>query len=181
MEYVSPVLPALGEDGVEQRAVGELVDGVAPDLRDPPAVAELKADLRLAEVIRRAAGLRLESGPQGLVIRLDGSFVSVRLREVRELLASARASGTTSAARERFRMSLLRRFYEEYGRVLGMNAIRNFEEVEKAVRSQGYLDRVLKAAWPLVSPDKLARSLLTSRATLADAADGVLTPAEQKL
>src|SRR5881409_543824 len=44
MEYVSHVLPALGEDSVEQRAVGELVDGVAPDLRDPPAVAELKAD-----------------------------------------------------------------------------------------------------------------------------------------
>jgi DNA helicase IV len=181
MEYVSHVLPALGEDSVEQRAVGELVDGVAPDLRDPPAVAELKADLRLAEVIRRAAELRLESEPQELVIRLDGSFVSVRLREVRELLASARASGTTSAARERFCMSLLRRFYEEYGRVLGMNAIRNFEEVEKALRAKGFLDRVVKAAWPLVSPDRLVRSLLTTRASLAEAADGLLDDAEQKL
>src|SRR5437763_3024820 len=181
MEYVSHVLPALGEDSVEQRAVGELVDGVAPELRDPPAVAELKADLRLAEVIRRAAELRLESEPQELVIRLDGSFVSVRLREVRELLAAARASGTTSAARERFRMSLLRRFYEEYGRVLGMNAIRNFEEVEKALRAKGFLDRVVKAAWPIVSPDRLVRSLLTTRASLAEAADGLLDDAEQKL
>ncbi|MGZ4290522.1 MAG: hypothetical protein ACXVQZ_07890, partial [Gaiellaceae bacterium] len=37
MEYVSHVLPALGDDAVEQRAVGELVDGVAPEVRDPPA------------------------------------------------------------------------------------------------------------------------------------------------
>src|SRR5205823_10271758 len=125
MEYVSHVRPGLGEDAVEQRAVGELVDGIAPERRDPPAVAELKADLRLADVVRRAGELRLVSEPEELVIRLEGSFVSVRLREVRELLAAAREAGTTAAARERFRMNLLRRFYEEYGHVLGMNAIRN--------------------------------------------------------
>ena len=38
----------------------------------------------------------------------------------------------------------LRRFYEEYGRVLGGSAIRNFDEVEQALRSKGYLDRILK-------------------------------------
>jgi DNA helicase IV len=181
MEYVSHVLPALGEDSVEQRAVGELVDGVFPELRDPPAVAELKADVRLAEVVQRAAELRLASEPEELVIRLEGAFISVRLREVRELLAAARETGTTAAARERFRMSLLRRFYEEYGRVLGGSAIRNFDEVEQALRSKGYLDRIVKASWPLVSPDRLVRSLLTTRATLAEAAAGILDADEQKL
>jgi DNA helicase IV len=84
-------------------------------------------------------------------------------------------------ARERFRMSLLRRFYEEYGRVLGGSAIRNFDEVEKALRAKGYLDGVVKTAWPPVSPDKLVRSLLTSKAVLAEAAGGILDEAEQKL
>jgi DNA helicase IV len=181
MEYVSHVLPALGEDSVEQRAVGELVDGVEPERRDPPEVAQLKADLRLAEVVQRAAELRLVSEPEELVIRLEGAFISVRLREVRELLAAAREAGTTALARERFRMSLLRRFYEEYGRVLGGAAISNFDEVEKALRSNGYLDRVLKAAWPVVSPDRLVRSLLTTRAALAEAAEGILDPDEQAL
>jgi DNA helicase IV len=181
MEYVSHVLPALGEDSVEQRAVSELVDGVVPERRDPPAVAELKADLRLAEVVRRAAELKLVSEPEELVIRLEGSFVSVRLREVRELLAAARERGVTAADRERFRMSLLRRFYEEYGRILGGAAIRNFDEVEKALRANGYLDRVLKAAWPLVQPDRLVRSLLTNRSALAEAADDILDEPEQRL
>jgi DNA helicase IV len=180
MEYVSHVLPALGDDAVEQRAVGELVDGVEPTLRDPPAVAELKADLRVVEVIRRAAELRLESEPEELVLRLEGSFVSVRERDVRALLAAGRERGTTSADRERFRMSLLRRFYEAYAQ-LGGAAIRNFDEVEQALRTKGYLDRVLKAAWPIVSPEKLVRSLLSSRAALGEAADGILEPAEQKL
>src|SRR3954451_11656054 len=66
MEYVSHVLPALGEDAVEQRAVGELVDGVVPELRDPPPVAELKADLRLVEGGRRAAGRGRGAGAGGL-------------------------------------------------------------------------------------------------------------------
>src|SRR5581483_1742530 len=165
MEYVSHVLPALGEEAVEQRAIGELVDGVQPD-----------------RVVRRAALRRLESQPEELAIRLEGSFVWVREHEVRELVDAAREElGLTAAARERFRMSLLRRLYEEYGRVLGAYAVRSFDEVERALRGRGYLDRVVKAAWPLVSPDKLVRSLLTSPATLADAAGDVLTPDEQKL
>jgi DNA helicase IV len=182
MEYVSHVLPALGEDAVEQRAVGELVDGIAPQRRDAPEVARLKADLRLVDVIARAAELRLQSAPEELVLRLEGSFVSVRVREIQELLSAARVElGVTVAARERFRMSLLRRFYEEYGRLLGAGAIRNFEEVEQALRAHGYLDRVLKAAWPVVAPDRLVRSLTGSRTSLAAAADGILTEPEQKL
>ena len=182
MEYVSHVLPALGEDMVEQRAVTELVDGVVPERRDPPAVAELKADTRLAEVVRRAVELQLESAPEELVLRLEGSFVWVTEREVAELVDRARAElGTGSSGRERFRMSLLRRFYEEYGRIHGAGAVRSFEEVERALRAKGYLDRVLKAAWPSVAPDRLVQRLFTSRALLAEAAHGVLDDAEQRL
>jgi DNA helicase IV len=182
MEYVSHVLPALGENAVEQRAVAELVDGVHAELRDPPEVAALKADLRLVEVVRRAAELRLASQPEELAIRLEGSFIWVREHVIRELVEAAREEvGTGAAGRERFRMSLLRRFYEEYGSVHGAAAVRSFEEVERALRAKGYLDRVVKAAWPLVSPEKLVRSLLTSPQQLAVAADGILDAGEQKL
>jgi DNA helicase IV len=182
MEYVSHVLPALGEDAVEQRAVGELVDGVVVDRRDPPEVARLKADTRMAEMIAHAVELRLESEPVELLARLEGAYVRVREREVVELLERAREElGTGAAARERFRMDVLRRFYEDYGRVHGGAAYRNFEEVERALRANGYLDRVLRAAWPVVSPERLVRSLLSSRASLAEAADGILSAEEQKL
>ncbi len=182
MEYVSHVLPALGEDMVDQRAVSELVDGVFPERRDPIEVAELKADTRLAGVVRRAVELQLVSQPEELVTRLEGSFVWVKEREVAELAERAREElGTGGAARERFRMSLLRRFYEEYGRVHGAGAVRSFDDVESALRAKGYLDRVLKAAWPSVSPDRLVQRLFTSRALLAEAAHGILDDAEQRL
>jgi DNA helicase IV len=182
MEFVSHVLPALGEDMVEQRAVSELVDGIVPERRDPPLVADLKADTRLAEVVRRAVELQLVSQPEELAARLEGSFVWIKEREVGELVERAREElGTGAAGRERFRMNLLRRFYEEYGRIHGAGAVRSFDEIERSLRAKGYLDRVLKAAWPSVAPDRLVQRLFTSRALLAEAADGILDDAEQRL
>ncbi len=182
MEYVSHVLPALGEHSVEQRAVGELVDGIVPTLVDPPAVARLKADTRLAEVIAAAAGLRLAGEPEELYLRLDGEAVRVRAREIAELLRETREEhGTGSLARERFRMAVVRAFYAEYGRVLGGAAFRDGEEVESILRRQAGLADVVEAAWPLVAPDRLIRSLYTQPAFLAEAAEGILDEDEQRL
>src|ERR671937_77848 len=54
MDYVSHVLPTLGEESVDQRAVAELVEGVAVTRAEPLDVQRLKADVRLVEVVRRA-------------------------------------------------------------------------------------------------------------------------------
>jgi DNA helicase IV len=182
MEYVSHVLPALGEGSVEQLAVSALVAGIEPVLRDPPAVARLKADTRMAAVIARATALRLTAEPEELILKLEGEYVRVRVREQRRLLEEIRElHGTTAAARERFRMGIVRSFYAEYGRILQGGAIRDGEEVEKALKANGYLKRVLELAWPAVTPEKLVRTLFTTPAFLADAAEGILDEGEQTL
>ena len=183
MEYVSHVLPALGEDAVEQRAVGELVDGVVAERRDPPDVARLKADLRLVEVIARAAELRLESEPEELVLRLEGSFISVREHEVRELLAAPRAElGATRAAAGAIPHEppppLLRGVRpRRSARPRSATSTRSSRQFGRTATSTA----CSRPRWPAVSPDRLVRSLITSRASLAAAAEGILTEAEQKL
>ncbi len=182
MEYVSHVLPTLGEDAVEQRAVSELVDGVAASRAEPDDVARVKGDARLAEVIARAVELLPLGEPEEIVARVDGEYPSVKAREVAEILESVREElGRTAAARERFRMDLLRRFYESYARKLGASAWRSFDEIERGVRSGGYLNRVVERAWPSVSAEQLVRRLLGSPSRLAEAAEGNLDAAEQKL
>lgn len=182
MEYVSHVLPTLGEESVEQRAVGELVDGLAVAATDPPEVARLKGDARLAEVIARAAATAATAHPEELVVRMEGEYVGVREREVAALLDDVREElGLTAHARERFRMDMLRRFYEDYGTRLGGLAWRDFAEVERALRAKGFLGRWLDRVWPTVAPEALVRSLLTSRARLAEAAEGILDEREQRL
>jgi DNA helicase IV len=182
MEYVSHVLPTLGEDSVDQRAVAELVPGVELTRADPPDVLRLKADTRLGEVVRCAAELASAGEPQELIARMEGRFVGVEADEAAELLAEARAElGLTAAARERFRMNVLRRFYEDYGVRLGGQAFRNFDEVERALRKDGRLTRFLDAAWPAPKPEQVVRRLLASRDSLSAAADGLLDEGEQQL
>ncbi|MBD0330924.1 MAG: AAA family ATPase [Thermoleophilia bacterium] len=182
MDYVSHVLPVLGEESVDQRAVGELVEGVAATRTEPVDVAGMKGDPRLAEVVGRAVERRAAPRPEGLVVRLEGAFIEVSEEEVAALIASARADlGVSAAARERFRMQLLRRFYERYGSRLGGAAMLAFDDLELALRRDGRLVRFLDRVWPRLRPDEVVRSLLSSRQRLAEAAGGLLDPAEQRL
>jgi DNA helicase IV len=182
MEYVSHVLPTLGEEAVEQRAVGELVDGVAATRAEADDVARVKGDPRLADVVGAAIAALPPGEPEELVVRIEGEYPSVKAREVAEILAAVREElGRTSAARERFRMEVLRRFYESYGRKLGSAAWRSFDEIERGVRQGGYLTRKLERAWPNVSAEQVLRRLLTSPTRLAEAAEGILDRGEQKL
>src|SRR5262249_27979657 len=126
---------------------------------DPPAVARLKGDPRMAEVIARAAGEASTPHPEELFVRMEGEYVRVRARDVAELIEGVRAElGLTAHARERFRMDVLRRFYEDYGTRLGGLAWRDFGEVERALRAKGFLGRWLDGVWPTVPPDRLIRA-----------------------
>ena len=182
MDYISHVLPALGEESVDQRAVAELVDGVEVTLQDPYDAERLKADVRLAEVVRRAVELLSQGRPEELVFRLEGHFVGVEADEVELILREARGElGFSAAARERFRMNVLRRFYSDYGETLAGLAVRSFEEVERVLRRDGVLTGFLDRVWPAPKPEQVVRRLFTSREVLAEAADGVLDGDEQSL
>jgi DNA helicase IV len=182
MDYVSHVLPILGEESVEQRAVGELVEGAEATQRDKPDVERLKGDTRLAEVVRRAVESRLEPRPRMLEARIEGAYVRVYEEDVARLLEEARRElGLTAAARERFRMSVLRRFYQRYGEKLGGSAMHSFDELESALRRNGLLNRFLDHVWPVVRPERLVGQLLGNRTRLEGAADGILDAEEQRL
>jgi DNA helicase IV len=182
MDYVSHVLPSLGEDSVDQRAVAELVDGVAVTRSDPHDIQRLKADVRLGDVVRRAVERRSEGEPTELVARLEGRFVGVEADAVEKLLVEARATlGISAAAREQFRMNVLRRFYADYGERLGGLAVRAFDEVEATLRKNGFLTRFLDRVWPAPRPEQIVRQLVASRQSLALAANGILDGSEQAL
>ncbi|HSC90678.1 MAG TPA: AAA family ATPase [Gaiellaceae bacterium] len=182
MDYVSHVLPSLGEDAVEQRAVGELLDGVGATREEATDVARLKGDLRLAEVVSRAVERALVRAPEPLVLTVDGAIVSVEEPDVAALLEEALASADgLQPAKERFRSLLLRRFYARYARRLGGEAYLGFDELEAVLRRGGFLTRYLDRVLRLPKPDALVRRLLTSPTALADAGEGVLEPAELRL
>jgi DNA helicase IV len=182
MDYVSHVLPMLGEERVEQRAVTELVDGIDAARPETPELARLKGDPRVAAVI--AAAVRALPQPPGelLAIRLEGVELRLSPEEVGRLIVEAQAEAPDHAAgRERLRMKLVRAFYERYTARLGHAAYHSFDDLEASLRSGGFLNRTLAALWPRPRAEQLVRRLLTSREQLAAAADGILDEAEQRL
>ena len=182
MDYVSHVLPTLGEEAVEQRAVTELLDGIEVGRDEETDVARLKGDPRLREVVARAVEIALVPTPEELVTLVDGTYVRVRERDVAALLEEALEVGDPlGLARERFRMAVLRRFYERYGELFGPRALRSFDDLERALGRGGYLTRWLNRVLPLPQPQKLVSRLLTSPAALEAASEGVLDDDERKL
>ena len=182
MDYISHVLPMLGEERVEQRAVNELVDGIEAARSDPAEVARLKGDVRLARVIAAAVRALPRPPEELLAIRLEGVELRLSPEEVGGLIEDAQAEAADHAAgRERLRMKLVRAFYERYTARLGNAAYHSFDDIEATLRSGGFLNRTLGALWPRPRAEQLVRRLLTSPEQLAAAADGILDEDEQRL
>ena len=167
MDYISHVLPMLGEERVEQRAIDELAEGVNATRRDTPEVARRKGDVAmagaLAEAARELAGRRrTSSSASAWTARSCTSSPS----DVAELIAEAQESARSYAdGRERFRMLLARRLYEQYGRKLDDLAFRSFDELE-ALRCARSSAGSSTRAWP-------RREAGAARAPRARASEGL--------
>lgn len=179
LRYISAVLPALGEISVEQSTVEDLLTRVPVRGSDPPEVAALKHDPRMATVLARALERMIQRPVDELVVA-DGSWRwRVAVEALRRIVDDVRRESPPYAVgRERVRartVALLQRQAEaRRGDSPPESWLRKMGR-DPAVRS--FLDHV----WPELTPEGLVFSLLSNRSVLAAAADGVLTPEEQEL
>ena len=89
--YIERVLPSLGEDSVTLRSLGDVVEGITTERRDPPAVAAIKGSLKIRRILSRVARDVIPDAPTelrvfvaGRAIRLDWSVLDrVRLQVLR--------------------------------------------------------------------------------------------------
>jgi DNA helicase IV len=89
MDYISRVLPSLGEDSVEPRALGAVLDGVEAARLDQPALAELKGSGRMRRLLKAALALDPPGAPtelrmtyQSQVLKLDAAALTAVRKEV---------------------------------------------------------------------------------------------------
>src|SRR3954464_11381214 len=127
LRYIEQVLPALGEVEVDQATVADLTARVTVRADDEPAVAVLKGDARMAEVLRRALWGEITKPAESILGPLAGRRYRIpaqRLkRYVDDLRRRARADDDQqvlhyAAGRERLAMLLAedaRRQKEEAG------------------------------------------------------------------
>ncbi|MFI0349252.1 HelD family protein [Actinomadura sp. 9N407] len=77
MRYIEQVLPGLGETDVALSTVGGLYPGVRATDAEPPSVAVLKGDLRMAELIEAAVRDRQRIPEDALEVESDGMTLRV--------------------------------------------------------------------------------------------------------
>jgi DNA helicase IV len=96
MDYISHVLPMLGEERVEQRAVDELVADTEATRRDAPEAAQLKGDARMADVLAAAVRALPRPPDELLAVRLEGVELRLSPEQVGTLVDEVQAEGRTT-------------------------------------------------------------------------------------
>lgn len=101
--YISRVLPALGEDSIQLRALGELVEGVSAVRRDPAPVAEIKGSTRMDAVLGELIWQVPPTAPDqlklvyaGQVLKLGSAELSAVRERVRAMAAATGALPNTA-------------------------------------------------------------------------------------
>ncbi|MEJ5915198.1 HelD family protein [Pseudokineococcus sp. 1T1Z-3] len=183
LRYIEQVLPSLGENGVLTSTAGQLFPGVDARASDRPAVARLKGDDRWLEVLRRAVAARERVPARAQRLDVEGTTVTLTPRAVARAVERARASGEPhNEARTGFVRDLLLHLADLVARAQG-NRLEPEDRPAVVADLRGARDvrRALNLAWMPLSPQKLLGDLLTRPHRLAEAADGVFSPAEQAL
>src|SRR5207247_5188612 len=75
----------LGEDTVEPRSLGQVVDGLSTDRLDPPALATVKGSLRMRRFLQRALRAEPPDAPTELRLVYAGQVLRVRAGELARL------------------------------------------------------------------------------------------------
>jgi len=179
LRYIAQVLPSLGETAVRQTTVGQLV-GDRVRAVDPPEVAALKGDARMAIVLARAIAstVRRPAGDIEIAtgwgsVRLAADAVSAAIEEIR-----ARAV-PHNVGRQALRLQLVRLAVRAIAERRGEGTVP--AGLAGEVRTDKAFQKLLTACWPVASAQAVVRKLLSSPATLRAAAEGVLSAGEQAL
>jgi len=181
MHYIARVLPAMGEDTAQLRALGEVLDGVTATRIDPPRVAAIKGSLRMPRLLRRAvraeppdAPTRLRTTYRGEVLTLDADDLARIRRKVHA------RGGMANRIRVRAAEELLEALWRKAERYADDRFRPNHRELVTELGERIDFHRFVVTWWPPLVPTEILRGL-GDRARLAEIAAGVLTPDEVDL
>lgn len=108
LRYIEQVLPSLGESGVVQMTIGDIIPGLSAQDDDPVDIAAIKGRGAFSRILREAVRLIPRLPDRDQVLQVWNRRVTLRIKDVQEALSRARRSGRPhNVARESFAMGLM--------------------------------------------------------------------------
>ncbi|MGE0879455.1 MAG: AAA family ATPase [Acidimicrobiia bacterium] len=176
LRYIEHVLPSLGETGVEQVVLSELVPGVEFGASDSPAAAKIKGDVRMASVIAKAARDRQRPLKTDLVVPFGVALLRMTVAESERIV---------TAAKRRFRRHNGGRKFVENEVFAALAASSrtplDADVVKERLRHTDDVRGALERMWPVLTPGQLLHDLLGSKPLLKLAAGSKLTDDELRV
>ena len=173
LHYIAQVLPALGEGGIEQATVDDLVAHVPVTVVEPAETAVLKGDSRMADVLRRAVFSHVARPDDDVVAVIGTRRYRIPEHRLRRYVDDARRADVRwSVVRERLRQQIaedVRRQREDAG---GAPSDAETARIARSPAVRAFVDSV----WPALDAPKLLARLYAdadfllrcSRTTLTD-------------
>jgi DNA helicase IV len=182
LRYIEKVLPSLGETGVVMLTPGELFPGVVAISDDDPAVAALKGDPRMADVVANAIRARQSVPDAPRTMDVDGHPLVLRPQVVAAARARARSSRKPhNLARVGYVKEILDQLAAQYARLLGVKLTsENRNDLLADLREAKDVRREINLTWMPLTPQRLLDDLFADEQRLRRAAP-YLTDAQRAM
>ena len=174
LRYIERVLPSLGEAGVEQVVLADLVPGVAVSHRENPEVAAVKGDIRMTRMIDRAVDDRERPLREDLVVPFRSGYLRLTVEDSRRIVRQARRRNRRHNASRRIVENEMWETMAAGWRAGDAEP----SEVREAVRRLPEVREALERMWPVLTPAQLVHDLLGSKALLRSALTTAVTDTE---
>ncbi len=177
--YIAQVLPALGEQSVEQRSIDALVSQRRWAGTETEARATLLGSGRMAGVLARLLWARVGAPAEPVALEVARAEVTAEPAELAELIEEARTLRRSyRTGRERFRERLAGRLATHVIAASRAAARSDPETVISAVRRTREYQKLADRCWPRQTPEALVAALFRQRRRLEAAAAGRLSAEE---
>ncbi len=173
LRYIERVLPSLGEAGVQQVILTDLIPEVQFGLRESSNVARVKGNKRIAKVIDKAISDRERPLREDVQLPYGVGFVRLRAEESVQIIKAAR--------RRYHRHNQARRYVENEvwaALAASFRSGADAEDIRDALTGTPEIRAVLERMWPVLTPAQLLHDLFGSKALLKLAANGILPEAD---
>jgi DNA helicase IV len=179
LDYISQVLPSLGETGVLLSTIGDLYPGVKATREDSLRAGELKGSLAMVDVLRAAVRDRQELPSEPVELRFDGYPLVLDRKLISKARGRARSSRRPhNLARPLFVGMVVDALAEQYAAVVGKNLVDganllsrdDVDDVRAELHADPAVQRVIGRFWPQLTPQEVLADLFASPSRLATAA-----------
>lgn len=179
LDYISRVLPELGETGVVLSTIGELYPGVTPTATDSLLTREIKGSEEMVAILAEAVKAHQTLPDAPVVLKVEGIELTLTPAMVKKSRTRARRSRRPhNLAQPVFRDHLIAQLAEQLAERIGSDPLggRNLlgggdiAQLHEDLEDERAVVDAVDSYWPLLDPESVLDGLLTDESAIAVAA-----------